>query len=197
MKFKKVEISAFRIYDDPQYATFDLTAKSGNAAGFVSLYAPNGFGKTSFYDAVEYAMTGSVDRFYLRAEELEKLANLQTIDKFIRHSSSKRDTYVKIYTDNEQRQVINTPFHKHGKQKHDLNLDPKKRKDDPFQKVILSQEWISAFLTENNGEYRYKKFMDIPELEPINNYYDNLKHLLTAYWNKKNVIKSNLGFVKE
>lgn len=191
MKFKKVEISAFRIYDDPQYATFDLTAKSGNAAGFVSLYAPNGFGKTSFYDAVEYGMTGSVDRFYLRAEELEKLANLQSIDKFIRHSNSDRDTYVKIYTDSEQRQVIDTPFYKHGKQKHDLNLDPKRRKEDPFQKVILSQEWISAFLTESNGEYRYKKFMDIPELASVNNYYTNLKHLLTSYWNRKNTLIEN------
>jgi len=191
MKFKKVEISAFRIFDDPQYATFDLTAKSGNAAGFVSLYAPNGFGKTSFFDAVEYGMTESVDRFYLRAEELEKLANLQSIDKFIRHSNSDRDTYVKIYTDNEQRQIINTPFYKHGKQKHDLNLDPKRRKEDPFQKVILSQEWISAFLTEINGEFRYKKFMDIPELAPINNYYTNLKHLLTSYWNRKNKLIEN------
>lgn len=197
MKFKKVEISAFRIYDDPQYATFDLTAKSGNAAGFVSLYAPNGFGKTSFYDAVEYGMTGSVDRFYLRAEELEKLANLQSIDKFIRHSNSDRDTYVKIYTDSEQRQLIYTPFYKHGNQKYDLNLDPKRRKEDPFQKVILSQEWISAFLTESNGEYRYKKFMDIPELAPINNYYNNLKHLLTSYWNRKNkLIEDKAEFEK-
>jgi exonuclease SbcC len=191
MKFKKVEISAFRIYDDPHNATFDLTAKSGNPAGFVSLYAPNGFGKTSFYDAVEYGMTGSVDRFYLRAEELEKMANLQSIDKFIRHSSSERDTYVKIYTDSDQNPVINRPFYKHGKQRHDLNLDPKKRKVDNFQEVILSQEWISAFLTEHNGEYRYKKFMDIPELAPINNYYTNLKHLLTSYWNKKNNLLEN------
>jgi exonuclease SbcC len=32
MKFKKVEISAFRIYDKPADATFDFTINSGEAA---------------------------------------------------------------------------------------------------------------------------------------------------------------------
>lgn len=48
-----------------------------------------------------------------------------------------------------------------------------------FKKVILSQEWISAFLTENKGEDRYRKFMEMPELSGINDYYLNLKHLLS------------------
>lgn len=192
MKFKKVEISAFRIYDNPQNATFDLTTDSGSAAGFVSLYAPNGFGKTSFYDAVEYGMTESVDRFYLRASELEKMANLQSLDKFIRHTNSERDTYVKLYTDSAENPIIERSFTKHGNQKHDLNLDPKRRKEHPFQKVILSQEWISAFLIESDGEYRYRKFMEIPELSPIDNYYSNLKNLQTAYAKKVEELNSRI-----
>ena len=54
MKFNSVEISGFRIYDDPKNATFNFVTEEGETADFVSLLAPNGFGKTSFYDAVEW-----------------------------------------------------------------------------------------------------------------------------------------------
>lgn len=63
MKFKKVEIQAFRAYDKAEDATFDFTHENGSNADFISLYAPNGFGKTSFYDAVEYGITNNIDRF--------------------------------------------------------------------------------------------------------------------------------------
>jgi exonuclease SbcC len=184
MKFKKVEISAFRIYDSPENATFDLTTESGNAADFVSLYAPNGFGKTSFYDAVEWAITKSINRFYIRSKELEKLADFQSEQNdlpLIRNSKSTLDTYVKVYTDLNN-DPINSPFKKHGKQLHDINF--KKPIVHEFQKVILSQEWISAFLTESNGETRYEKFMEKPELSTINNYYNNLKNIWSAYEDK-------------
>lgn len=193
MKFKKVEISAFRIYDDPKDATFDLTTKSGNAAGFVSLYAPNGFGKTSFYDAVEFGVTKSINRFYLRSKELEKLADFQNIQNqlpFIRNSKSVLDTYVKIYTD-QQNEVITTPFRKHGNQTHDLNF--KKPVIHDFQKVILSQEWISAFLTESDGEARYKKFMENPQLSEANNYYGNLRNLGAACRDKAEELNENIS----
>jgi len=198
MKVKKVEISAFRIYDDPKDATFDLTTKSGTAAGFVSLYAPNGFGKTSFYDAVEYGVTESVDRFYMRVDELEKMANVQSIDKFIRNTNSDRNTYVKIYTDsNNDEPTYNRQFYKHGNQKHDLILDSRRRKEHSFQKVILSQEWISAFLTESDGETRYRKFMSNPELSDLDNYYNNLRFLLKALDNKKNLLKKPIEDFKK
>ncbi len=198
MKVKKVEISAFRIYDDPKDATFDLTTKSGTAASFVSLYAPNGFGKTSFYDAVEYGVTESVDRFYMRVDELEKMANVQSIDKFIRNTNSDRNTYVKIYTDaNNDEPTYNRQFYKHGNQKHDLILDSRRRKEHSFQKVILSQEWISAFLTESDGETRYRKFMSNPELSDLDNYYNNLRFLLKALDNKKNLLKKPIEDLKK
>lgn len=198
MKVKKVEISAFRIYDDPKDATFDLTTQAGNAAGFVSLYAPNGFGKTSFYDAVEYGVTESVDRFYMRADELEKMANAQSIDKFIRNTNSNRSTYVKIYTDgNNDEPTYNRQFYKHGNQRHDLILESRRRKEHSFQKVILSQEWISAFLTESDGETRYRKFMSNPELSSVDNYYNNLRHLLKALWKKKSGLEQTVEEFKK
>lgn len=67
MKIKKVEVQAFRAYLEKSNGTFDfmVPGQDGVAvpANFVSLYAPNGFGKSSFYDAVEWAMTNGSERF--------------------------------------------------------------------------------------------------------------------------------------
>lgn len=196
MKFKKVEISAFRIFDDPKDATFDLTIKSGEAADFVSLYAPNGFGKTSFYDAVEFGITNSINRFFIRSKELEKLADFQLVQNevpLIRNSKSvsNRETYVKIFTNNNSNPEIFRNLKKHGRQTHDLNFT-KKPVSHEFQKVILSQEWIAAFLTEQNGEYRYEKFMEIPELSGINDYYNKLKQTYSVLESRKSKIKNDI-----
>lgn len=196
MKFKKIEISGFRIYDDPKDATFDLTTASDKPAGFISLYAPNGFGKTSFYDAVEYAITGSINRFFVGKRELDKLADFQNQQNelsFIRNikSPSDRETYINITTDSDKEPIINKRFKKHGNQIHDLNfkIEPEVHE---FQKVILSQEWITAFLTEQNGEYRYEKFMKIPELSSINEYYNKLKQTCSVHAIKKNKLKVDI-----
>ena len=58
-KIKSIEIEAFRAYGDKQ--VFDFTTSSG-IANLVVLYAPNGFGKTSLYDAVEWGLTGKISR---------------------------------------------------------------------------------------------------------------------------------------
>ncbi len=190
MKFKKIEISGFRIYDDPKDATFDLTTASDKPAGFISLYAPNGFGKTSFYDAVEYGITGSINRFFVGDRELDKLANFQNQQNelsFIRNIKSPhdRETFINITTDSDKEPLISKKFKKHGNQIHDLNFKTKPAVHE-FQKVILSQEWITAFLTEQNGEYRYEKFMETPELSNINEYYNKLKQICSVHDTKKN-----------
>ena len=62
MKIKKVEIEAFRAYQSKLDSIFDFTNDKGEAANFVAIYAPNGFGKSSFYDAVEWAITNRIKR---------------------------------------------------------------------------------------------------------------------------------------
>lgn len=124
MKLKKVEISAFRIYDDPKQATFDFTNSKGEVVDFVSLYAPNGFGKTSFYDAVEWGITNSIDRFFIRSKELKKLADYQLIENetpMIRNFRSNLETYVKIEFDGSNEPIVNK-FKKVGRQTHDIVL---------------------------------------------------------------------------
>lgn len=54
VRIKKIEISGFRAYRKKQ--VFDLDAD------IVILYGPNGLGKTSFFDAIDYVSTGRIGR---------------------------------------------------------------------------------------------------------------------------------------
>ncbi|MFN0138578.1 MAG: hypothetical protein ACKVQW_00645 [Pyrinomonadaceae bacterium] len=179
MKLSKVEISAFRIFDRVEDATFDFVTKANETADFVALYAPNGFGKTSFYDAVEWGMTKSIGRFMMRSDENKKLADSQSHDRLIQNINSINETFVNIQPASGE--PIFRKLTKKGKQRGDFIFNRKTTIERPeFQTVILSQEWISAFLMESNGEIRFEKFMRLPELAALNQYYKNLKALITA-----------------
>lgn len=59
-KIKGIEIEAFRVYKDKQL--FSFLNNTGEIANLVVIYAPNGYGKTSFIDAVEWTLTGDINR---------------------------------------------------------------------------------------------------------------------------------------
>ena len=63
MKIKEVEIEGFRAYKLKKDGTFDFTIDGEQPSNFVAIYAPNGFGKSSFYDAVEWALTNNLERY--------------------------------------------------------------------------------------------------------------------------------------
>ena len=193
MKFKKVEISAFRIYDKPEDATFDFTTKSGDVANFVSLYAPNGFGKTSFYDAVEWGVTNNVQRFWQNDNTEESIDALRELSSkqvsLLKKTGTRSKTYVKITTDTEE--LPPRELKVHGARKVDLN-DRNSIEEKGFRQVILSQEWISAFLKEVNGERRYQIFMENPDLLDIDKYYKGVKSLVSVCGEKINYLKSKI-----
>ncbi|MET0636141.1 MAG: AAA family ATPase [Chitinophagaceae bacterium] len=182
MKFKKVEISAFRIYDQPEDATFDFSIHEDITADFISLYAPNGYGKTSFYDAVEWGMTNNIQRFWqnktITNGAIDALKNHSDAQvKLWRNIHSTQPTYVKIV--GEGIEPIDRRLKPHGNKKSDADVDGSESLENrTFRNVILSQEWISAFLREIDGSKRYEIFMDNPELKDVNSYYKNLKALL-------------------
>jgi|TARA_R110002074_G_scaffold106578_1_gene230152 exonuclease SbcC len=196
MKFKSIEISAFRAYDKPEDASFNFTDSDGEALNFVSLYAPNGFGKTSFYDAVEWGITNEVSRLWRRDKSTEKSidrlrdinADKKRID-LLRNTNATGNTYVKYLT-NKNSEPVKRDLASRRTSKADTrsglgtNLN--------FQRVILSQEWISAFLKEDDGEVRYKKFMKNPELQMTDTYYQNLRVLKEINDKRLKELKGNI-----
>lgn len=65
-KIKKIQIEAFRAYQTAQEFEF-VNQENGEIADLTLIYAPNGYGKTSFFDAVEWAVTGDIGRFKNKA----------------------------------------------------------------------------------------------------------------------------------
>ncbi|MFB1095867.1 AAA family ATPase [Vibrio diabolicus] len=58
-KIKSIAIKDFRIYEGNE--EFDFY-NSDSVANLVALYAPNGYGKTSFFDAIEWAYSDKIGR---------------------------------------------------------------------------------------------------------------------------------------
>lgn len=186
MKFNSVEISGFRIYENSEDAKFNFITEDGETADFVSLFAPNGFGKTSFYDAVEWAVTDYVGRFWITKSTEKSLKTMRRLTSeqvsLFKNRNSENKTWVKIF-DAENKLYKENHLEVAKQRANDANL--KSRDDKNFARVILSQEWISRFLKEIDGKERYKKFMESnPGLSEIDVYYQNVIALSGANDNK-------------
>ncbi len=168
MKIRKVEIEAFRAFDQLTDSTFDFTLPDKSIANFVSIYAPNGYGKTSFYDAVEWGVTGQIARFRKNAPENKKVSRenrKHNKNQFLlQHNGQSKLGFVKVIPDSSK-----ITFRK-------KNITTRKVYDFSnegdnlyFKNVILSQELIDSFIKMDKAEDRYKEFMkNIPSLNKYN-----------------------------
>jgi len=207
MKFKKVEIQAFRAYDKAEDGTFDFTRKEdGKSADFISLYAPNGFGKTSFYDAIEYGITNNIDRFLRKGNgkdtfnsvKSERSIRSNKKQYFLRNNYSAEDlpSYIKLYKVGEEIPIetnIEKPKTKAG---YDYKFDPTETINKEFKTVILSQEWIDAFLKEDKPEGRYETFIEYFGDKKIDEYYKKLTSLIILNDKKIEALKKELSGIQ-
>ncbi|WP_422350755.1 AAA family ATPase [Flagellimonas sp.] len=200
MKFKSIEISGFRAYDRPENATFQFMDSEGEPLNFISIYAPNGFGKTSFYDAVEWGVTNNVSRLWQRKNSSEKALNrLRSVREskkkidLLRNTNASGPTYVRYLTTSMENPT-ERKLKVHGSSKADTTRSHGVRLS--FRRVILSQEWISAFLKEDDGELRYKKFMENPDLQDTDKYYQNVKALEETNRKKMEDLKEEIDKLK-
>ncbi|MDO6776229.1 AAA family ATPase [Shewanella sp. 3_MG-2023] len=168
MKFKRVEIQAFKSYLYKQDGTFDFTVKTDEPADLVSIYAPNGFGKTSFYDAIDFCMTNNITRFIRDpslanvnnsdAKELNQSGQKQHILR-TKNAPDEIESSVQITTTDKDPIKRSVPLARKGSK--DYTFDDKKTNPEEryFRSVMLSQEAIDGFLRELKPETRYEQFM--------------------------------------
>ncbi|MDC5306497.1 ATP-binding protein, partial [Acinetobacter baumannii] len=164
MKIKKVEIQAFRAYKTKEDGTFDFNLSNNEPSNFVGIYAPNGFGKSSFYDAVEWGITNNVER--ISGEHNKKIIETAARctkqegvgQKILRNKdvNKKLSTFVNISSTN---QIFNRSLKIPRSDSKDIPRN-KKIENQYFSQVILSQDAIDRFLKETKPEDRYLQFMD-------------------------------------
>lgn len=183
MKFKKVELNAFRAYKNKENGTFDFTLDDGEKiANFISIYAPNGFGKTSFYDGIEWAMTNRIARlgnFNKEADAERKHAEHVGGSRAKQHILKNKDAddseeaYVKLFTNSQELRRTVDSVRRGGK-----DYPPKTDSENKFfTSVILSQDGIDDFLKAHDDKKRYDIFIDYFGDEKLAKYYNNIELL--------------------
>lgn len=164
IKIKSIEIEAFRAYQEKQIFDF-VNSSSNKLANLVVIYAPNGFGKTSLYDAVEWSFTGKINR-------ISKNTNIRNIadeeqGSILRNTKSERNFgRVKIIGDNNNILEIQTKIVGQSNRKTDysegneINIsegfqEVKRRKNDFTSVNLLAHDTIDAFLRFSTPKERY------------------------------------------
>lgn len=164
MKIKKVQISGFRAFNKIENSTFDFMLSVDKTADFVSIYAPNGYGKTSFYDAVEWGVTHQIQRFD-KMNDFTK--NNKDNNSLILLNNNSNDGQVNVETTVEEFVKKINKRKKYNKNGVAINVF--------FKEVILSQDLIDKFIKEEKAEERYNKFVEFnPEIKTYNNSLKNL-----------------------
>ena len=167
MKIKSVKITGFRAFEKEEDSTFDFT-KNGEIMNFASIYAPNGFGKTSFYDAVEWGITHKIQRF-------DKMVDFEKVRKdneapLLLNKNSKNGKVIVETSEDSFENVINK------RKKYNYKA---KAHNEYFKDQILTQDLIDAFLKEEKAEDRYTKFLSIDSnLKKQDSAYKKIIHLL-------------------
>jgi len=171
MKIKNVKIKAFRLFKDEEV---NLSSRKGQdmASNFVSLYAPNGFGKTSFFDAMEFCMTRRIQRIgHENFKENLNVDQKQSGLTFI-HNSDLPDENIDIKMTFEGRspEIIScTPDE-------EMNLLMGDVRNSYFQNAILSQDWFSEFLSTKSSADRFRIFMSyFSETEELLSYHEQIR----------------------
>lgn len=157
MKIKNVSIEAFRCFD---YQSLDFGMEDGRLANLIVLYAPNGFGKTSLFDAIEYGVTRSVNRFTKGVYDKDNRVDRKFRNKhsflFNKNADPKRYIRVSVHFDDTFKDIDHT----FSVAEENLYSTKVSRRNDFFRDVILSQEWFDYFIRSTTPEERCKIFFE-------------------------------------
>ncbi|PFX61616.1 hypothetical protein COL36_10430 [Bacillus wiedmannii] len=159
MRIIKVEIQGFRGFINN--AIFEF-----NDSDIILIYGPNGHGKTSFFDAIEWGLTGKLHRYDTSTDERNRT-------KFLGNHLTSKAPVVKIFLREEEKEiiVIRTGKKDTGNStdygKFDLELFENGKK---YEGELSPQEHLAEILV--NKEWRHKVTED-----KLNNMF-NLTHYL-------------------
>lgn len=170
MKIKSVDIVGFRAYAHPGDGFFDFTNENGEVSNFISIYAPNGFGKSSFYDAMEWAITNNISRFTRDSQRNINhstslyLNNSDSTQRILKNRYIDEDapSYVAVVTNKGNGiKTYRRPVRRPALGQRDYTYDPARTDQTTkhLTDIFLSQDAIDAFLKEERPEQRYDRFM--------------------------------------
>ncbi|QDF29158.1 AAA family ATPase [Halarcobacter anaerophilus] len=183
MKIKEIQFANFRAY---QNETFKIDTNKK----IVLLYARNGFGKTSFFDGIEWGLTGKIER-YEKTEGRERKeysvlrntfasSNINDGIKIVFDDGSKIKRFIKDHDSNDYDEGI---LNINGQVENKIDsilVKNKFKKDIQFDKsfnysILLSQELISDFIRHTKDGDRYRTIVDLFGLSSFKEYDEHIK----------------------
>ena len=184
MKIRHVFIQAFRQFGKVP-VNLTSTLDPNKASNFVAIYAPNGFGKTSFFDAMEFCVTKSIQRVSVNFKENFKVDQEQGSTTFI-HNKDFPDLPIDIVMNFEGHDDIRTTCNPHD----ECSMLKGNGDNLYFRNAVLSQNWFSEFLSTSSAEQHFKIFTDyFVETKDLLDYYRRLSTASTSF--NRMVIKTN------
>ncbi|MDA1987131.1 SMC family ATPase [Bacillus cereus group sp. BcHK104] len=159
MRIKKIEIQGFRGFVNNTIFEFEESE-------MVLIYGPNGHGKTSFFDAIEWGLTGKINRYDISSDERNRT-------KFIRNQLSKNPPIIKlsiVHNDTEiliVREGIQSSQNSTDYGKHTLKLFIN---NEEYQGEIPEEEYLAKQIINDDWH-------DKISTDKLNNMY-NLTHYL-------------------
>ncbi|TKH39137.1 AAA family ATPase [Bacillus cereus] len=207
MKIKQINIENFRCFKGAH--SFEINGET------IILYGENGYGKSSFFDAVEWCLTGSVDRFRQPGEKnidksiilnrLAKSGETCSVELRIEGIALKRSFNV-VEKPRESvviRDVLSNNVLALGKENVENYIKEKIALKTTNRKLfnvlmkkshILSQDQITDFVLRDNPKDRFNSLADIMGYRQLMNLVNNLKvvkdHLNRNVKKQNNSIKT-------
>ena len=187
MKIRKVKIDSFRLFDDEEIV-FVNPRQPENCANLVAVHAPNGFGKTSLFDAIEFCVTNNIQRLKTVTfkEDLKSDKAENCFSSFI-HNKENPDKEVAIkilFEDGSDKE-------RRVKPDEEMRLLKGDAENGYFSDVMLSQDWFSRFLSATDAAQRFEMFTkNFKDTEGLLEYYEQLKMA-------KNVIAKKIAQKKQ
>ena len=99
MKIQKIEAENFKLFSEK----FQDVEKIGDT-DLILFNGPNGYGKTSVFDVLEFCLTGKIKRILQYTEEL-KVAKNEASENRILISDETRESHVKIYLEEKGQNI--------------------------------------------------------------------------------------------
>lgn len=183
MKIKEIQFANFRAY---QNETFKIDTNKK----IVLLYARNGFGKTSFFDGIEWGLTGKIERYektqgrerkeYSVLRNTFATTNINDGIKIVFDDNSKIKRFINDDENNDYDEGVLNINGQVDNKIDSLLVKKEFKKDIQFNKsfnysILLSQELISDFIRHTKDGDRYRTIVDLFGLSSFKEYDEHIK----------------------
>lgn len=210
MKIKSIKIKNFRVYNSEQ--TFDFYNK-GKVADFIVIYAPNGFGKTSFIDAVEWSFTDRIERINNNSNMKALLDNEKRVFKendsnlcVLRNINNPQETaHIKIISDKDEVFEVESKEFK-GTKKCDYIIDSKTnvnrkiiKQDIKFKDIdeksfkvnnLITSDMINSFLQIDKPTERFNILHKFWDKDDEYDFYKKILDIIKLLRDKKKLLET-------